>query len=283
MAAALGDRRLGPAVRALLGRSQLQPQALIGDLIATYWPHHADLIPSAALVEVLRDFGLSSASSRTALSRLARRGRITRSQAGRRTFYRHTTAGAERLADARRQLAQYGPEPAPWDGRWTTVAFNVPERERAQRHLLRSRLRNAGFRPLYDAIWISPRVAATTAHRLLAALAPERWTVLTGEITTSIDPVSVFDLVDGRRRFDEYVNDFSAFSGATLTPAEALVVRTLAWDRWRDIVRADLDVPAALLPAGWPRAEASDLFHQLQDGLAISAQRRIADIVDELS
>ena len=59
-----------------LPRSQVgsQPQHLLITLLGDYWFLRSEHIPSAALVELLGEFGISAVGSRAALSRLARRG-----------------------------------------------------------------------------------------------------------------------------------------------------------------------------------------------------------------
>ncbi|MEO3842923.1 hypothetical protein [Streptomyces sp. B22F1] len=58
-----------------------------------------------------------------------------------------------------------------WDGRWTLLAFSVPETRRADRHALRTRLGWAGFAPLRSGLWVSPG----TADGCLPALLPPEW------------------------------------------------------------------------------------------------------------
>ena len=49
------------------------PQHLILSLFANYWPGR-ELVPSAGVVAVTDEFGITPTSARAALSRLARRG-----------------------------------------------------------------------------------------------------------------------------------------------------------------------------------------------------------------
>lgn len=69
------------------GQGGFVPQRLLITLLGDYWYDHGEHIPSAALVQLLAEFGVSDAGSRAALSRLARRGLLVSSKSGRRTFY----------------------------------------------------------------------------------------------------------------------------------------------------------------------------------------------------
>jgi len=267
-------------VAQLLERSEPQPQALIGDLMAIYWPDSGDSIASAALVGLLADFGFSAASSRTALSRLARRGRIARTRSGRSTSYRQTEAGASRVGEVRRRVLAFGPEPEPWDGRWRMVAFNIPESRRGPRHLLRERLREIGLRPLCDAVWISPRGSANALTTLLEESGIERATVFEAALASPIDVAALFDVGELRSRYRAFMDDFAPFAGdRQLGPRDALIVRTIAWDRWREIVQADGALPAELLGGGWPRAAAHTTFTELHRLLEPRARKHVVGTV----
>jgi phenylacetic acid degradation operon negative regulatory protein len=272
-------RGLVPAVRRLLEESRPKPQSLIGDLIASYWSARDELIPSAALVELLADFGLSAGSSRIALSRLAQKGRIVRAHVGRRTYYRHTIAGSDRVDSVRARVISFGGVAPDWDGRWWLVAFNVPEEVRHVRHALRAGLRELGFGPLYDGVWICPRAALDELNELLARTGAERATVFNATVHGAVDVASVFALDLVARSYARYVRDLSSFaqSGALaqLRPVDAFVLRTIVWDRWRELVRDDPDLPMQLLPHDWPRPRAHVLFERLHTQLELRARERV--------
>lgn len=44
----------------------------------------------------------------------------------------------------------------PWDKKWRVVIFDIPERKRGQRDVLREKLRDLGFGMLQESVWISP-------------------------------------------------------------------------------------------------------------------------------
>lgn len=44
-----------------------------------------------------------------------------------------------------------------WDGRWFFVLFNIPERQRKYRDILRNRLSNVGFGRVQNSLWVTAR------------------------------------------------------------------------------------------------------------------------------
>ncbi len=267
----------------VLGRFRPQPQFLIGDLFANYWSEREEPIPSAALVALLGDFGITVSGSRTALSRLARAGRVERTTVGRHTYYRQTAYGAERIRIVHAQLVAFGPEPRPWDGEWRLVAFHVSEAERDKRPALRSHLRALGFGPLFDGLWISPRADEDEVARTLRAVGVDNATVFRARITSGGDPGRAWDLGALAGRYRDFVACFEPYLRAarerSLSPAEALVVRTAAHYWWRRFAADDPDLPLRFLPRPWPRADAHRVFAALDAELEPLARRHVEETV----
>ena len=63
------------------------PQHLLMTLLGHYWFGRAEHLPSAALVELLAEFDISTPSARAALNRLTKRGLLVSSKRGRNTYY----------------------------------------------------------------------------------------------------------------------------------------------------------------------------------------------------
>jgi phenylacetic acid degradation operon negative regulatory protein len=134
-----------------------RPPRLLLTLLGDYWWQRTEPLPSAAIVGLLAEFGVSDSAARAALSRLTRNGLLVTSRGGRRTFVRLSARAADVLDDGARRIFSFGSTPAPWDGMWSLVAFSIPEQHRSARDELRKALRWLGFAPLYDGLWVSPR------------------------------------------------------------------------------------------------------------------------------
>ena len=141
----------------------LRPPRLLLTLLGDYWWQRTEPLPSAAIVALLAEFGVSDSAARAALSRLTRNGLLVTSRTGRRTFSRLSARAAEILDDGARRIFSFGAADQPWDGMWSLVAFSIPEDNRAARDALRKQLRWRGFAPLYDGLWVSPRDHAAEA------------------------------------------------------------------------------------------------------------------------
>ena len=139
------------------GAAAERPPRLLLTLLGDYWWQRTEPLPSAAIVALLGEFGVSDSAARAALSRLTRNGLLVTSKAGRRTFSRLSARAAAILDDGARRIFSFGAVNHPWDGMWSLVAFSIPEDNRAARDALRKQLRWLGFAPLYDGLWLSPR------------------------------------------------------------------------------------------------------------------------------
>jgi phenylacetic acid degradation operon negative regulatory protein len=271
-------------------RAGAQPQHLLITLLADYWFGRTEQLPSAGLVDLLGEFGISDTSARAALGRLTRRGLLQSSKSGRRTFYGLTPLAVRVLKEGLGRILSFGMEPAaPWDGTWLVVAFSVPEEQRDVRHVLRSRLRWQGFAPLYDGVWVSPRSDGSAVKSIVSDLGIETATVLR---STAIyppasgpgHPLSAWDLDELRENYDNFVDKFSPLLDrirlGQVTASEALVARTNVMDTWRRFPNLDPELPSDALPEGWPRQHSREIFTRVYDGLGPLAEMRAQQIID---
>jgi phenylacetic acid degradation operon negative regulatory protein len=270
-------------------RTRAKPQHLLVTLLGDYWKGREERISSAALVRLLAEFGIGPVGARSALSRLATRGLLARSQRGRNTFYGLTDHAQRVLEEGARRIFGFGAGESHWSGAWSIVAFSVAEADRDLRHVLRSRLRWLGFAPLYPGLWVSPRRDIEPVARALEELGVRSATLFRGEAVPwrgeGAGPLEAWNLADLRVRYEGFLSRFAKkrerLLAGTITPREALVERTRLMDAWREFPREDPDLPAEFLPRDWPRRAARELFLELHDGLGTMAERRVKEIVAE--
>jgi DNA-binding transcriptional regulator PaaX/predicted TIM-barrel fold metal-dependent hydrolase len=270
-----------------------RPPRLLLTLLGDYWWQRTDPLPSAAIVALLAEFGISDSAARAALSRLTRNGLLVTSRSGRRTFVQLSTRAAGILDDGARRIFSFGASATPWDGMWSLVAFSIPEDNRAARDELRKALRWLGFAPLYDGLWVAPRNhAAEVMARLkdlgITTATAFRATAFPGTGGGASDiPARAWDLDGLRARYEE----FTAFAGllrdqtaaGEISPMDALVARTRVMNSWRAFPAMDPDLPDELLPPAWPRAAARELFISCYDLLGPLAARRVRQIIARYS
>ena len=270
-----------------LPRSQVgtNPQHLLITLMGDYWHGRTDPLPSAALVELLAEFDISEPSARAALNRLTKRGLLLTSKRGRNTYYGANPSAIPLLTGTFSRIIAFGThESRAWDGKWTLVAFSVPEAQRQLRHTVRTNLRWLGFAALYDGLWASPWDEQDAVLAKLSELEVGSTTVMRATIDSrsTIQPLSAWDLDALKRKYIEFEEEFSpileeARRGA-LTASQALVNRTEVMDSWRNFIGLEPDLPTELLPEDWPRSQMRALFFELHDDLAPVAQARCQQI-----
>jgi phenylacetic acid degradation operon negative regulatory protein len=267
--------------------SDAQPRHLLVTLLGDYWWDRAEDLPSAALVGLASEFGVTSAAARAALSRLRRRGLLASSKTGRRTYYGLTQRARLVLAEGRDRIMAFGTRSEPWDGRWTVAAFSVPEAQRALRHVLRTRLLWLGFAPLYDGMWVSPHDSVGPALEVLRDLKVERATVMLATIPAGCPlagtPITAWDLEHIRKLYEGFVEEYEPLLERVrqggVGASEALIARTALMDTWRNFPNLDPELPDQLLPPGWPRRQARDIFAEVYNGLGPLAEVRVKQVV----
>ncbi len=268
-----------------------RPPRLLLTLLGDYWWRRSESLPSAALVALLAEFGVSDSAARAALSRLTRRKLLITAKSGRRTVVRLSARAARVLDDGGQQIFSFGRASQPWDGMWSLVAFSIPEQHRAARDSLRKQLRWLGFAPLYDGLWVSPRDHAGEVLGLLAELGISTATAFRARTVPGVGPAGLpqqaWGLDSLRARYDRFIGQASALRDHTaagrLSPDMALVTRTRLMDEWRAFPELDPDLPDELLPDGWPRAAARELFTTTYDLLGPLAAHRVRQIVARYS
>ena len=257
------------------------PQGLAVTLLADYTLSTRASLPSAAIVALLAEAGVSHAGARAAISRLARRGVLEGSRQGRHSFYRLASGAALVLATGGRAIVSSAAGTKTWDQQWTLIAFSLPRDEVVQRRELRSRLRWLGYAPLYDGLWISPRELTEHTRTRLARLTFGTMTVFRArhvdlDSTIGRDPIDAWDTTAIAGQYEAFIRRWSPLPPrirtARITGAEAVRARTEVMDSYRRLPILDPQLPVQLLPPGWLRVPARTLFAEVYDGLAAPAQ-----------
>ncbi|MEU4746778.1 PaaX family transcriptional regulator C-terminal domain-containing protein, partial [Actinosynnema sp. NPDC023658] len=279
------DDAAGP-VRLPRRQAGNSPQGLALTLLADYTLRTRGRLPSAAIVALLAESGVSHAGARTTISRLARRGVLEGSRQGRNSSYRLTDPAALFLAVGGRAIVASGDD-GPWDGKWTLIAFSLPQDEVARRRGLRSRLRWMGYAPLYDGLWISPldlagKVEAQLTELTLGAITVFRARHVDLGASVGREPLDAWDTAAIARQYESFIERWSPLAAevraARITGAEAVRARTEVMDTYRRLPILDPHLPIELLPPGWLRSPARDLFAAVYDGLAAPAEEHVRAI-----
>ncbi|MCZ0997453.1 hypothetical protein O1M63_03880 [Streptomyces mirabilis] len=185
-------------------------------------------------------------------------------------------------------MTEFGAADRPWDGLWTTVVFSVPDEQRDLRHVIRRRLYFLGYAAVYDGVWMSPHADPGQTVELMESVGVRSATVLRSTLIHAQgggDPLAAWDLDAVRAAYVEFIREYTPLldrvAGGQVGSAEALVARTTVKDVWREMVSTDPDLPANLLPDGWPGHRARAMFVQIYDTLGPLAEVRVRQLLAE--
>jgi DNA-binding transcriptional regulator PaaX len=260
-----------------------RPETLLLALVGDQVLGHDVAVSTGSLIAVLNRLGVGEHATRATVARMVRRDLLRSVRRGREVFLGLTPRAVEVLRDGQRRL-EADVVDRDWDGRWTLLAFSVPETRRADRHALRTRLGWEGFAPLRSGVWVSPW--DTDVSPALAELdLLDHAEVFRAEAALWTDPARIarqaWDLptiAEGYRRF------LDRWSDDAFRDLDELSRRTLLTAEWLLLIRQDPRLPLALLPPQWPGVRAQELFRALQsllvgpaDELAAAWLATIAD------
>ncbi|MBI2019997.1 hypothetical protein HYS94_01085 [Candidatus Daviesbacteria bacterium] len=65
-----------------------------------------------------------------------------------------------------------------WDGKWRIIVFDIPEKRRSIRDILRSRLKLWGFKPWQQSVWASKKNLTNKLRALIKELGIEDWVLV---------------------------------------------------------------------------------------------------------
>jgi phenylacetic acid degradation operon negative regulatory protein len=249
----------------------VQPRSLIVTVYGLYARESAGWLSVGLLIRLLAELGVEEPAVRSAISRLKRRGLLEPSR-------RAGAAGYALSAEAREILAEgdehiFNPPQASVADGWLLAVFSVPEAERARRHMLRSRLGAMGFGTAAPGVWIAPAHRYQLAHAVLHRLGLDSYVDLFRAdylaFTDLTEAVSQWwDLGALQKSYVEFIAAWDPVDAGAAAPATAFATWVRALTEWRRLPYLDPGLPADLLPADWPGARATALFHALHRRLA---------------
>jgi phenylacetic acid degradation operon negative regulatory protein len=214
------------------------------------------------LIGALGTMGFKVEAARQAVARSVTAGWLQSTRHGRRARLELSEETSELLSSGARRIYSFG-EPWAWDGRWLIVVVRVPERQRAVRHQVRTRLAWEGFGSLGGGLWISPHVdrepglADLPADGSVADLLSFRAEI--GILGHAEDEIAqVWDLPAVADAYRTFIARFTRLRPSA--PAAVFRAQTELVHAWRKFPFLDPDLPETLLPSEWPRARAHELF-----------------------
>lgn len=258
------------------------PRQLILSLYGLYARNEDDWLSVAALVALLADLGIDSASVRSAVSRLKKRAVLVAERRGGLAGY---ALAADTVALLREGDARIWSRPrATADDGWLVAVFSVPESERERRHALRSLLTRLGFGTAAPGVWVAP---STVYDETLAAL--ERAELASYTEFFRGDYLGVGD-VGARMRewwdldalaahYEKFVASYRDLDRARPTDLAAFMAYVPMLTEWRRLPYLDPGLPLEHLPRRWPGIAADQLFARLDEKLRPRAERHARHVL----
>lgn len=236
---------------------------------------------TASLIGVLGGLGVDPPAARQALGRAARRGWLGSERRGREAVWHLSGAGIELLTTGAQRIYSFGAGRRRWDGRWLVLIASVPESRRSLRHRLRRRLNWAGLAGIAPGVWITPRAERMAeVSSLLRDLGLHGATCVVGTLGDVGDPAALvaqaWNLGELAEAYRGFIDDHRRAAPAAPDAVTVALLRMV--HAWRRFPYVDPDLPAELLPAGWPRAGAAALFAERRARWSPVALRRWAEL-----
>ncbi|MFL6052470.1 MAG: PaaX family transcriptional regulator C-terminal domain-containing protein [Actinoallomurus sp.] len=265
------------------------PRAFIVTIYGLYARDVGGWISVSALIQLMGRFGIDASSVRSAISRLKRRGLLEAWKVNGSAGYTLSEQARGILDEGDRRI--FGRQRAELADGWLLAVFSVPESQRQQRHLLRSRLSWLGFGMTASGVWIAPRYLYEETRKVL-----ERYELSEYVDLFEADYLAFGDVADlvGRwwdleglqRLYAEFLGSFDPvlerwLQGDTGEDAEAFEDYVRALTAWRRLPYLDPGLPPELLPPDWNGVRAAALFDELKDRLTEPAYRFAGSLIED--
>lgn len=258
-----------------------QPQELVVTLLGTYVRSNPRELWSGGLVQLLGEFGFTTAAARVALSRLVQRGLLARVKKGRHVYYTVTERTEHLLVEGDRRIFPLGSHEE-WDGSWTILWHAIPQDRRVERGRLAKRLRFLGFGSVQDGTWIAPRDRASEVTDLLHELGVDEFaSVFLGRLAPGLHLETLiaraWNLSELDARYAAFADTFAheqrAARKRNLTDRDAFIIRTRVIHWFRQFPFLDPEFPDDVMPSATNRRIAVEVFWDLYKALAEASQR----------
>ncbi len=164
--------------------------------------------------------------------------------------------------EGQKRLKNIFPEyssPPRWDGSWYLVNFDIPEKLRRKRDILRENLITLGFGKLQNSVWISPFDFLGDVEKIVKELGLTTYVILAisnkvGREASKILAEKIWGVSEIQKEYQKFILEFERKENPS--PMEVFF-------RYHSILRKDPRLPRELLPADWLGEEAYKLYSQL--------------------
>lgn len=267
---------LEAATAKLLRDFKAQPTVRAGSLIVTVFGDaiapRGGTVWLGSLIRVMAEFGISERLVRTSIFRLAQDDWFEVEQAGRRSYYSLSAAGAQKFGQATHRI--YGEPRQAWSGDWCLIL--LPELGSGLREQLRRELGWLGFAAVSPGVFAHPSPDMTDLGAVLQRTGCENEVVVMQGRTIRSGQESAlrrlvfkhWSLADIDARYGAFAARFRPVLQALRKrkkkdPRTAFLIRMLLIQEYRKVLLRDPLLPAELLPPKWHGTAAYQLCRNL--------------------
>ncbi len=242
----------------------------------------AKRFPLKEAVELGQLLGKSGHSVRACVNRLARAGILIREESPRKAAWYRLSPRGETLANEVVakfiRIHEIVESKHSWDGTWTLISFDIPERIRKRRDELRVRLREIGVGLLAGGVWIAPGDVSEFVKSLAESLRVENRIMISLSSNVSLGGVPVESIVSRVWPLVDLNKEYKAMQsrmnsriekmrariekGSPPDSREAFLALFAVNTEIADLITRDPCLPEELLPEKWLGLEVQDLIHK---------------------
>lgn len=96
--------------------------------------------------------------------------------------FRLTDSGRDRALWEKMKMSN-----EPWDGKWRVVIWDVPEKRRIARDLLRYKLKMLGFKQVQKSVWASKKDCTKILRKFIKQAGIEDWVMVIESLNLEVD------------------------------------------------------------------------------------------------
>lgn len=251
--------------------------SLLRTVIGLYLREAGGWMASASLVQLMLALDTPASRTRTALTRLRKKGVVVATARDGLTGYEVDARAARMLERGDRRI--HTPRSMDAHDPWCLISFSVPESERESRHQLRRQLHWTGCGMVSPGLWVAPDYLRTEVEEILQSLGLRGRAVLfttspphvTGELRDVVADWWDLGAIAGLYRdFIKFTDGIPA--GDVKPDAQAFATYVNLIDRWRMIPYLDPGLPADCLPVDWPGGQGVELFQRISGSHALASR-----------
>lgn len=163
-----------------------------------------------------------------------------------------TQEGKKRLESI---FPEYSP-PLKWDGTWYLVSFDIPEKFRKKRDILRENLKVLGFGRLQDSLWISPYNFLGDVQKIIKENFLTPYIILAisnkvGQINSKNLAEKIWKLSKVHNKYQRFIDEFKNKENPSISKI---------YFKYHNILKEDPRLPKELLPVDWKGNEAYRIY-----------------------